>query len=487
MKLRVRTLGLDAAGKTIVIINSEDAREFGVHPLERIVLHHRRKKLTVVVNITKRFVKLGEVVVYKEVSDILGLKSGNIVEAYPRKELISKEYIRKKIEGHELNYKEMRAIVNDLLERDLNDLELAAFITALHIHGLTMKENVAMSKAMIETGKKIRFPGTVVDKHSVGGICGDKTSLLLVPIIASCGLTIPKTSSRAITSPAGTADRMEILAPVDLNLSEIKRVVKKTGGCLVWGGAIDLAPADDLFIQIENPLSLDPLLLPSVISKKKVVGSKYVVIDIPTGSGAKVKRNEAKILGRNFKTLGMELGIKVNCLLTRGNQPIGYTIGPALEAREALETIMRMSSPRDLIDKITSLSGLLLKMCRRGDKKTAERVLFSGKAEEKLREIISAQGGDDKIKPDDIPIADNCAEIRSGGNGMVSAISDDALAFIARIAGAPKDKLAGIIMNKKIGDKIKIDEVLFTIHAEKKHKLKNALRSAEESGVYQII
>jgi len=487
MKLRVRTLGLDAAGKTVVIINSEDSLELGVHPLERIVLQHGRKKLTVVVNITEKFVKSGEVVVYKEVKDILGLKSGDFVEACPRGELISKIYIRKKIEGHELDYKEMRCIVNDVVERDLNDLELASFITALHIRGLTMKENIVLSKAMIDTSKKIRFPGTVVDKHSIGGICGDKTSLLLVPIIASCGLTIPKTSSRAITSPAGTADRMEILAPVELDIKEIRHVVKKTNGCIVWGGAIDLAPADDLFIQIENPLSLDPLLLPSVMSKKKVVGSKYVVIDIPTGPGAKFNRREAKKLAADFKNIGKKFGINMGYALTRGDQPIGYSIGPALEAREALETIMRMNSPRDLINKVISLSGILLKICKRGSKKTAERILFSGKAEKKLREIIAAQGGDDKIKPDDIPLADNTIEIRSNRSGRVSSIDDNALARIARIAGAPKHILAGIVLNKKIGNMVKKGEVLFTIHSEKKHKVNNAVKSAEESKIYHIV
>jgi len=487
MKLRVRTLGLDAGGKTIVIINSEDALELGVHPLERIVLRHGRKKLTVVVNITEKFVKPGEIVIYKEVKDILGLKSENIIEAYPREELISKGYIRKKIEGCELNYKEIRCILDDVLERDLNDLELASFITALHIRGLTMKENAALSKAMIDTSEKIRFPGTVVDKHSIGGICGDKTSLLLVPIIASCGLTIPKTSSRAITSPAGTSDRMGILAPVDLGIDEIKRIVKKTGGCLVWGGAIALAPADDLFIQVENPLSLDPLLLPSVMSKKKVVGSKYVVIDIPTGSGAKVKRREAKKLAVDFKTLGKELGIRVGCAFTKGDQPIGYSIGPALEAREALEAIMRIASPRDLINKVLSLSGLLLKMCKKGDKKTAERILRSGKAERKLREIIAAQGGDDKIKPDDIPYADNMTEVRSKRSGVVSCIDDDMMACLARIAGAPKDRLAGVVLNKKLGNKVKRDEVLFTIYSEKKHRLRSALKYADKTRIYHVV
>ncbi len=487
MKLKVRTLGLDAGGKTIVIINIDDAREFGVHPLERILLRHGRKSLTVIVNITKKFVKPGEVVVYREVREILGLKAGDFVDACPRKEMISKYYIRKKVDGAELNYKEIRCIVDDVVDRNLNDLEMSSFITALHIHGLSMNETVALSKSMVETSEKLSFPGIVVDKHSIGGICGDKTSMLLVPIIVSCGLTIPKTSSRAITSPAGTADRMEILAPVELGVEEIKRVVRRAGGCLVWGGAIDLAPADDLFIQIENPLCLDPLMLPSVMSKKKAVGSKYVVIDIPTGSGAKVKKSGFRALSTNFKTLGKKLGIKVDCISTKGNQPIGYAIGPALEAREALETIMGLNSPKDLINKVLTLSGSLLKMCKKGDTRTAERVLRSGEAEKKLREIIACQGGYEKIKPGDIPYADNMAEIRSRRSGVVSCIDDDTMACLARIAGAPRDRLAGIVLNKKLGNKVKRDEVLFTIYSERKHKLKSALKYVDKTRIYHVV
>jgi len=488
MKLRVRVLGLDAAGKTIAIINDEDARELGVHPIERIVLKKGSKKLTVVVNTTKKFVKEGNIVVYKEVSELLRLKTGDTLEAEPRETLASKYYIRKKIDGGELAANEIRCIVDDVLARNLNDLELAAFITALYIHGLTMNEAAALSRAMVGTSKKIAFHGTVVDKHSIGGVSGDKTSLLLVPIIAAAGLTIPKTSSRSITSPAGTADRMEILAPVELDIKSIKRVVKKAGGCLVWGGAVDLAPADDLFIQIEHPLSLDPLLLPSVMSKKKVAGSKYVVIDIPVGLEAKMKsREEAEKLAKKFILLGKDLGIKVDCGITNGNQPIGYAIGPALEAKEALETIMGIKQPADLVDKVTSLSGLLLSMCGKGNVATAKKILNSGMAEKKLRQIIGAQGGNPKIMPDDIPFADYKISIKSDSGGIVTGISDDKIAYVARVAGAPKDKLAGIMLNKKIGDRVKKGDVLFTIFAEKKQKLSKAYKAARSMHIFYIL
>ncbi len=480
MKMKVRILGLNAGGKTISIINEKDALELGVHPLDKIVLKKGSRKITVTIDTTENFVKNGSIVVYNEVKEILNVRNGDVVEAEQRKPLVSKDYIRKKINNQELTYKELKTIVDDVIARNLNDLELASFITALHIHGLTLNESIGMSKAMIDTGKKLKFNGVVVDKHSIGGVPGDKTSMLVVPIIAAAGLTIPKTSSRSITSPAGTADRMEILAPVDLDVAEIKRVVKKTKGCLVWGGAVDIAPADDLFIRIEHPLGLDPLLLSSVMSKKKSVGCKYLVIDIPTGPEAKIKnKSEAENLARNFIAVGTKLGIKVDCAITRADQPVGYAIGPALEAKEALEMLMGLPK-NDLLDKATSIAGLLLSIVGKGNKKTAESIIKNGKAESKLREIVAAQGGNPKIKPDDIEIGHYKFSVRSKFTGIVSGISNNALVNICRIAGTPKDRGAGILLNKKINDTVKKGDILFTIYAEKKHKLNLAIKAAKD-------
>ncbi|HLD39110.1 MAG TPA: thymidine phosphorylase, partial [archaeon] len=415
------------------------------------------------------------------------LKSGDLVDAEPRKTLLSKAYIRKKTDGKELNYLELREIVDDVIARNLNDLEMASFVTALHIRGLTLNESMAMSKAMIATGKKVKFTGTVVDKHSIGGVPGDKTSILVVPIIASAGLTIPKTSSRSITSPAGTADRMEVLAPVEFNTDEIKKIVKKTKGCLVWGGAVDLAPADDLFIRIEHPLGLDPLLLPSVMSKKKSVGCRYLIIDIPTGSGAKMeKKEDAEKVAANFKALGKKLGIKVECAITRGDQPVGYAMGPALEAREALEVIMGRSKS-DVIDKATSIAGLLLSMVGKGNKKTAEALIKNGKAEKKLREIIKAQGGNPNIKPENIHVGTYTFSVKSNVGGIVAGINNAALVDICRSAGTPQDHGAGILLNKKINDTVKKGETLFTIYSEKQQKLESSIKTAKAYDIYNIL
>jgi AMP phosphorylase len=335
---------------------------------------------------------------------------------------------------------------------------------------------------MISTGKTLDFgPGPILDKHSVGGIPGDKTSMLVVPIVAAAGFTIPKTSSRAITSPAGTADRVETLCPVNLTIEEIKETVKKTNGCLVWGGSLELAPADDLFIQVEYPLGIDPMLLPSILSKKKAIGATHVVIDIPTGMGAKIKtRTEAYTLASDFVDLGKRLDLNIQCALTFGEQPLGCGIGPALEAREALTTLMGGGSP-DLREKAVSLASMLFEMVNvENPRGMAEEMIDSGKAMAKMREIIAAQGGNPSVKPEDLPVGPESAVVRSDVAGKVLWLSTDDIVRIAREAGAPKEKGAGVVLHAKLGGSVHKDGILFEIYAERSSKLASALELARQ-------
>ncbi len=491
MKLKVRKLDLDAGGKTVVIMNKDDAAELGVHPLDRVVMRNGKSEVTSVVNVSSKFVKPGYALAYSEVAEDLGLKGEKELEVSRREELLSKKSIRRKINGAKLDEREMREIVKDVVCRNLNDLELSAFITALYIHGLSMEEIVSLTNAMSCSGKILDLKKKqVFDKHSLGGCPGDKTSLLLVPIIAAAGLTIPKTSSRAITSPAGTADRFEVLANVSLGISEMKRVVNKTNGCIVWGGALDMAPADDLFIKIEYPLGLDPLYIPSIMSKKKSVNASHLVIDIPTGRGTKVKTfGEAYEIASEFIGIGKRIGIKTSCGVTYGEQPVGRAIGAALEAREALELISGRSMT-DATEKACSLAGILFEMADKGSRETAINILRSGKAEKKLRQIIDAQCGNSKIKPSDIVIGEKKAKIISEKSGTVIWIANEIMAEAAKIAGAPKDKEAGILLNAKIGSVVKAGDTLFTIYSNKSNKLSDAekfIRTSEPMAIVKDI
>lgn len=419
---------------------------------------------------------------YEEATRALGVKDDDAVQVHLAPLPESLFNIRAKLRGERLLDKDIVAIVKDVVERHLSTVEIAAFLTALSIHGLSTGETEALSRAMISTGKTIDFgKGPILDKHSVGGIPGDKTSMLVVPIVAAAGYTIPKTSSRAITSPAGTADRVETLCPVNLSIAEIKDVVAKTGGCLVWGGSLELAPADDLFIQVEYPLGIDPMLLPSILSKKKAVGATHIVIDIPTGMGAKIRtRTEAYTLASDFVDLGKRLGLNIQCAITFGEQPLGCGIGPALEAREALTTLMG-AGPPDLREKAVSLAAMLFEMVgEENGRAKAEQIIDSGKALAKMREIIAAQGGNPKITPDTLPVGPKCAEVTSQGTGKVLWLSTEDIVRIARAAGAPKEKGAGVILHAKLGDTVHKGAVLLEVYAERSSKLSSALELANQ-------
>jgi AMP phosphorylase len=481
MNLKAKLLDIQAAGKNIVILDNETASYLGVHSSDRVCVTYKDKKKIAIVNLSREFPH-DHVGFFEEFSRVLNLKDGDNVQVQPAKRPEGLSYVRAKIRGHRLRENEIKEIVTDVVERHLSDIEIASFVTSLHIHGISMNEVKALTRAMVETGNTLDLnKKQILDKHSIGGIPGDKTSILVVPIIAAAGFVIPKTSSRAVTSPAGTADRVETLCPVDLAIEEIKNVVDKTNACLVWGGALDLAPADDIFIQIEYPLAIDPLLLPSIMSKKKATGATHLVIDIPTGRGAKIKTiGEANSLAHDFIDLGKLLGIKVQCAVTYGEQPLGRAIGPALEAREALSTIMG-DGPEDLREKAKEISSILFEMVGvKNGKRKAEDLLRSGKAEKKLREIIEAQGGNSRVSPRDIEVGDKMAEVISEKEGRVLWISNRDLAQIAKEAGAPKESRAGIVLKTKLGDYAKKGEILLEIYAERNTKLDGALNLAKQ-------
>lgn len=472
MMLKVKILNIDSGGKPIVFLNTKDADELNVTASERVTVKSK-KKVTAIIN-TSSTIKRGFLGVTEEVRKLLSLSPNSKVDVeiapFPK----SLQFIRNKLSGKKLLYHEIREIVQDLVDGNLSENEIAAFVTAMHIDKIDLDEATSLSIAMIETGKTLTINKKIIaDKHSIGGVPGDKTTLLVVPIIASEGITIPKTSSRAITSVAGTADRAEVLMPVEFTTKKMIQILKKSNGCIVWGGAIELAPADEIFVKSEFSLHIDPMLLPSIMSKKKAVGATHLVVDIPTGRGAKMKTTgEADLLARDIIELGRRLGIHTHCIVTFGEQPIGNTIGPALEAKEALEVLMNKKKIPDLIDKACRISGSMFELIgKKNGYSLAKSILESGKAEKKMREIIKAQGGDPLITPEDIPIGIHTLHVRSEKSGQIVWMENRILVEIGRAAGAPKDKGSGIVFNKKIGDMVEKGELLFTVHAEKEYKL----------------
>lgn len=488
LHLKADVLGIESGGKAIIFLNKADADELGITASGRITVSHKKKNLTAIVNTTTSVTR-GSIGVNEETRQSLGLKQNYLVEVeiatFPK----SLQFIHNKLTGKRLDYHEIYEIVKDVVKGNLNENEISAFVTALSMQGLDLDEATGLALSMVETGKKLNLRRkVVVDKHSIGGVPGDKTTLLVVPVVAAMGLTIPKVSSRAITSAGGTADRAEAMMPVDLEISEMERVVKRSDGCIVWGGSLDLAPADDIFVRSEYSLYIDPLLLPSIMSKKKAVNATHLVIDIPTGRGSKMQTvGESDFLAKELIELGRRLGIHTHCVLTNGDRPIGYALGPSLEAREALSVMMNKAIVPDLVDKACHIAGSIFEMVgKKNGYQTAREILRSGKAEKKLREIIGLQGGNSKIRLEDFQVGTEVEVVRSKKTGQVLWMDNVTLIELARAAGAPKDKGAGITFSKKLGDRVRQGEGIFTIYAEKQRKLSRALEILSRSEPFGI-
>ena len=487
LNLEAIPLKIEAGGPLIVVMNNLDAANLGVNISDRLYVRHQNLYAICIINISVDSEK-GKIGVYREVTERLNLTTGDIVFVEPARRPESLDYIREKINGQRLAYWKIERIVSDVVERHLSEIEIAAFVTSLHIYGVSMEEVAALSESMIWSGKTMDFGRIpILDKHSIGGVPGDKTTLIVTPIIAAAGYTIPKSSSRAITSPAGTADRMEALAPVDLAFEDIYDIVNEIGACIVWGGSIDLAPADDLFIRVEYPLSIDPLLLPSIMSKKKAMGSTHIVIDIPVGTEAKIQtQNEAEELASDFIELGSRFNMQIECAITEGSQPISYNIGPILEAREALDTLYG-NGPHELVDKSTNLAGILLEMVgNKNGKQLAIDLIQKGKALAKMREIIGAQGGDPEVEPDDLVPGEYFIDVPAPQDGIVLNYFNRDLVKIARAAGTPNDKGSGIMLYAKIGDKVQKDKPLFRVYSESTTKLENAIKLIDEVNPIEV-
>lgn len=399
----------------------------------------------------------------------LGLKEGAKVKIRPAVKPLSLEAVRKKIYGAELSGREIREVVEDIAAYRYSRMEIAAFLIACASF-MTVNEILHLTKAMAGAGATLKWDREpVVDKHCVGGVPGNRTSMLVVPIVAAHGLTIPKTSSRAITSPAGTADTMEVLTEVSVDLAHMRRVVRKLNGCLVWGGKVNLSPADDIMISVERPLGIDTpeQMVASILSKKLAAGSTHLVIDIPVGPTVKARdRAEGRRHRKLFEHIAREVGMSVDVVFTDGSQPVGFGIGPVLEARDVMAVLERKAeAPQDLRERALMLAGRVLEFdpALPGGKglETATEILDSGKAYDTMNAIIEAQG-----RNENPPVLGRLTrEIKAAKAGTVAGLDCWQLARIARAAGAPQIKGAGVELLKKVGDAARKGEPLYRIYS----------------------
>lgn len=406
--------------------------------------------------------------------------------------------IRNKLVGKKLNYKEIYAIMDQISQRKLGDVLTTYFAASGFSKGFSDEEIYYLTKAMVETGEKLKFSGIVADKHSIGGVPGTRTTMIVVPIVAAAGFKIPKSSSRAITTPGGTADDFEILAPVNLTKEKIYSTVKKTNGCIVWGGSFNIAPADDEIIKVEEVLlfeSYDKILI-SIMAKKIAFGSTHVVIDIPYGKTVKVQTlPEAKLLKKKFENLAKKFDIKIEILIHKTEEPAGRGIGPVLETRESL-FVLEQSIYRapDLEARSINLAGSLLELCladstpemRYSIRKRYKNgvnwaldILLSGLALAKFKQIIKAQGGDPDVTSGDLKPGKHTFDFIAPKSGEVGEFNVKNLSMLARILGAPQMKSSGIYLYKKLGEKVLRGEPICTFYSDSVYNLKEGKGSVK--------
>lgn len=465
--------------------DSPVARSEGFDAMSRVNIAVGKRTITATLIIVGEHVlSLGTAGLSIAAKKLLRVSVGEPLKLSYPKPVASLAYLRSKIYGNSLSEDQYCSVIADIVAGRYMDVHLSAFITACSGIHMSRDEIVYLTSAMVKAGKQINWPHKAVfDKHCVGGLPGNRTTPIVVAIAAANGLIVPKTSSRAITSPAGTADVMETLTRVDLDIDEMQSVVEKEGACLAWGGSMNLSPADDVLIRVEKALDIDSTgqLVASILSKKIAAGSTDVVIDLPVGATAKVRSDDAaRSLTEILQATGAALGINVHVLQTDGSQPIGYGIGPALEAHDVLAVLKgERGGPQDLRARALALAAKLLESADIVEvgkgQLLATKTLDSGKAYAKFEAICEAQGA---LK--EPPLAAYHYDVFSDQDGKVTSIDNRVLARIAKLAGAPVDKAAGVKISAKLDDVVKHGEVLYTIHAESSGELEYALAYARE-------
>lgn len=481
-RLRPRRLGIDTGGEHVVYLlrGSPACQGEGFGPQSRLRVSVNGRELTATLAIVQG---------HGLAPDQIGLSESAWARLQPAThERISLAHapsveslssVRAKLYGRRLTDTELRAVVSDIAAQRYSNIEMAAFIAACSNDHLCLDEVIALTGAMVDTGARLRWPHTVVvDKHCVGGLPGNRTTPIVVAIATALGLTMPKTSSRAITSPAGTADTMAMLAPVELDLEQMRRTVERTGGCLVWGGGIHLAPVDDTLIRIERALDIDSpgQLVASILSKKIAAGATHVVIDMPVGPTAKVREpRHAQALEEMLHAVASHFGFGLTVLRTDGLQPVGRGVGPALEAHDVLAVLEnRPTQPLDLRERSLALAAAVLEAGGRAvgaqSLALARECLDSGQAWRQFQAICEAQGGlrSPAVAPYRHPVA-------ARREGRVVAIDNRRLAQAAKLAGAPLSPLAGLTVDVRVGEPVASGQALFTLHAQSPGELAYAM------------
>ena len=489
--LSLRRVGIDTYRENVAYLHRECDlyRAEGFQALSKVEVRANGQRILASLNVVDdaTIVDCQQLGLSEDAFEALGVAEGHPVSVSQAEPPASIPALHRKLAGERLSRDDFRHIIRDIAELRYSKIELTAFVVGCDRGELDREEVFYLSDAMSRVGRRLDWhEHPVVDKHCIGGIPGNRTSMLVVPIVAAHGLLCPKTSSRAITSPSGTADTMEVLANVDLPFDVLGEIVRTHRGCLAWGGTSELSPADDVLISVERPLSIDSpgQMVASILSKKVAAGSSHLLLDIPVGPNAKVRSMpEARQLRRLFEFVAGCMGLTLDVVITDGSQPVGHGIGPVLEGRDVMRVLTNHpEAPMDLRLKALRLAGRMLEFDPdvRGGAGfgIARDILDDGRAAEKMRAIIEAQGAK-PFDPDNPPLAPHSFEVLAVADGVVTGINNLQLARIARLAGAPKAAGAGVDLLRRIGDPVTRGQPLYRVHAAYRNELTFAHQATE--------
>ena len=466
--LALRRVAIDTWHENVAYLHRDCAvyRAEGFQALSKVEVRANGRHILATVNVVDDASIVGchELGLSEDAFQQLGVQDGHTASISQAEPPASMAMLFRKIGGERLGREDFRAIVQDIASHHYSKIELTAFVVACNRAELDREEVYYLTEAMVASGRKLDWhEPLVVDKHCIGGIPGNRTSMLVVPIVASHGLLCPKTSSRAITSPAGTADTMAVLANVELPFASLEQIVRTHRGCLAWGGTADLSPADDVLISVERPLSIDSpgQMVASILSKKIAAGSTHLVLDIPIGPTAKVRSMpEAQRLRRLFEYVAV---------------------------MRVLENDPR--APIDLRQKALRLAGRLIECdpdVRGGDGFAIARdILDSGRALSRMNAIIEAQGSR-SFDPNAPRLGALSFEVRADASGVVAGIDNVQIARIARLAGAPKVPGAGLDLLRKLGHAVAAGDLLYRVHADFPADLEFARQACERASGFTI-
>lgn len=492
--LKVKRVGIDTHRENVAFL-SRDCAEYRAEEfqaLDKIEVAVDGQRILAVLNIVDdpAIVPTDGLGLSIQAFRRLGVTEGEMVRIEQASPPESLEAIRAKIAGETLSEDSLKAVMRDVADHRYSRMEIAAFLIACASF-MSAEEVLGLTRAMAGVGSVLTWDhAPIVDKHCVGGVPGNRTSMIVVPIVVAHGLPIPKTSSRAITSPAGTADTMEVLANVDVAVDRMQDMVRDIGGCLVWGGQVNLSPADDILISVERPLSIDTpeQMVASILSKKLAAGSTHLLIDIPVGPSAKVRsQSDAIRLRKLFEFVGRRVGLVIDVAITDGSQPVGNGVGPVLEARDVMRVLgNEPGAPMDLRENALALAGRILEFdpdLPGGEGyQRARELLDDGAALAAMKQIISAQGP----PPRSNELGTLTHDVTALRDGVVASIDCYRIARIARLAGAPMDKGAGIDLFHKVGEKVSRGDALYRIHAHFKSDFKFATDFAAADDGYVL-